>query len=80
MSKLKSFSGEGLIKLFSGLGFGVYTQKGSHIKLRRLKDSQKETLVIPNHKVIDKGTLRAILRQASKYIAIEKLNALFYSD
>ncbi len=79
MPKLKSFSGEGLVKLFQGFGFEVLNQKGSHIKLRRVKESNKETLVIPNHKIIDKGTLKAILRQASRYIPIDELNDLFYS-
>lgn len=79
MSKLKSCSGDELVKIFKELGFEVHNQKGSHIKLRRIKDKQKQTLVIPNHKVVDKGTLKAILRQASRYIDIVKLNELFYS-
>ncbi|MFH0791487.1 MAG: type II toxin-antitoxin system HicA family toxin [Candidatus Omnitrophota bacterium] len=37
-------------------------QHGSHIILRR--DNPFAQLVIPNHKELDKGTLRAIIRQA----------------
>ncbi|MDB9399219.1 type II toxin-antitoxin system HicA family toxin [Nodularia spumigena] len=45
------------------------SQKGSHIKLRRLSETRKETLIIPNYKQLDLGTCRAIYRQASKYIS-----------
>jgi hypothetical protein len=38
----------------------------------------KQTLLIPNHKVIDTGTLRAIVRQAGKYIPTEDLIQQFY--
>lgn len=79
MPKLKSLSGNELIKIFQGLGFEIYNQKGSHIKLRRIVESEKQTLVIPNHKSIDKGTLKAIIRQASRFIAAGILNDLFYS-
>jgi predicted RNA binding protein YcfA (HicA-like mRNA interferase family) len=37
-------------------------QEGSHIILRR--DDPFAQLVVPNHKELDRGTLRAIIRQA----------------
>jgi len=80
MPKLKSFSGAELVKLFQSFGFEIIGKKGSHIKLRRIKSITKETIVIPNHKIIDKGTAKAILRQSSAFISIEELNKLFYSD
>ena len=40
----------------------IKRQKGSHIILCREKPFTE--VVIPNHKTIDKGTLRAIIRQA----------------
>ena len=43
-------------------GFRVRRQSGSHVILRR--DSPFAQLVVPDHKVLDRGTLRAILRQA----------------
>jgi hypothetical protein len=49
--------------------------------LRRiLKDGTKQTLTIPLHKELDKGTIKAIFRQALKYISEDKLKPLFYSD
>ena len=54
-------------------------QKGSHIKLQRtLSDNIRQTLVIPNHKEIDKGTTKAIYRQALRYISEDKLKPYFY--
>ncbi len=80
MPRLKSFSGQELVKLFKDFGFALLSQKGSHIKLRRINEKKKETLIIPNHSNIDKGTLKAILRQSSKFISVEELNKVFYTD
>jgi len=43
-------------------GFHFKRQEGSHIVLRR--DTPFAQVVVPNHKELDRGTLRAILRQA----------------
>ncbi len=80
MPKLKSLSGIELIKIFKEQGFIVYSQKGSHIKLRRTFGNEKQTLLIPNHKFIDKGTLKAIVRQSSRYIPGDIINKIFYTD
>lgn len=44
------------------MGFYVKRQEGSHIILRR--DDPFTQIVVPNHKQLDRGTLRAIIRQA----------------
>ena len=64
MPKPKILSGEQMVKVFLGFGFEKIRQKGSHIKLRRFKNGRKQTLVVPLHKELDKGTLRAIIRQS----------------
>ena len=69
-----------IIKIFYSFGFANESQKGSHIKLARITSGKKEALTIPLHQEIDKGTLRAIIRQASKYIPEEKLNPHFYTE
>jgi len=52
---------------------------GRHVKLRRiLSDGTKQTLTIPLHEELDRGTLRAIYRQALRYIPEEKLKPHFY--
>jgi predicted RNA binding protein YcfA (HicA-like mRNA interferase family) len=81
MLKLRVLSGKEIVKIFSEFGFEIVSQRGSHVKLRRiLKDGTKQTLTIPLHKELDKGTIRAIFRQALKYISEDKLKPLFYSD
>lgn len=62
MSKLPVVSGKECVKIFEKLGFYIKRQEGSHIILRR--DNPFSQVVIPNHKTLDRGTLRAILRQA----------------
>lgn len=70
-----------MIKIFLTFGFEVASQRGSHVKLRRiLSDGKKQTLTIPNHKELDKGTLRAIYQQSLRYINEEDLHSYFYAD
>ena len=62
MSKLPVISGKGCIKALGSAGFYVKRQEGSHITLRR--DDPFGQLVVPDHKELDRGTLRAIIRQS----------------
>ena len=79
MPKLKILSGIDITKIFFEFGFEIVSQKGSHVKLRRiLTNTTKQTLTIPLHDEFDKGTLRAIFRQAVRYIPEEKLKPYFY--
>lgn len=64
MPRLKVLSGEDVIKIFSLFGFMQISQRGSHVKLRRILGSAKQTLTIPAHSELDRGTLVAIYRQA----------------
>ncbi len=80
MPKLKRLSGSDVIKIFKRFGFDEVSQKGSHVKLKRINDGISQTLTILNHKEIDTGTLRAIINQASRYIELESLKKEFYSD
>ena len=62
MSKLPSISGRACIKALERAGFVVRRQEGSHVILRRSQPFAQ--LVVPDHKELDRGTLRAIIRQA----------------
>lgn len=62
MSKLPRISGRECIKALEGAGFYFKRQEGSHIILRR--DGPFAQIVVPDHKELDRGTLRAIIRQA----------------
>ena len=61
MNKLPQVSGSDIVRALQKLGFTVRRQHGSHIIMRR--DDPFAQTVVPNHKQIDRGTLRAILRQ-----------------
>ena len=61
MSKLPQVSGSDVVRALQKLGFTVRRQHGSHIVMRR--DDPFAQTVVPNHRQIDRGTLRAILRQ-----------------
>ena len=54
------------------VGFIIKRQKGSHIILRR--DDPFAQVVVPDHHVLDRGTLRAILRQAD--LSVREFNDL----
>ena len=62
MSKLPVISGADCVKALGKVGFVVYRQRGSHVTVVR-EDPPAQT-TIPNHKELDRGTLRAIIRQA----------------
>ena len=62
MSKLPVLSGKDCIKALERTGFHFKRQEGSHITLRR--DSPFVQVVVPDHRELDRGTLRAIIRQA----------------
>ncbi len=57
MPSTPQVSGKELVKALGKIGFQVVRQKGSHIRLLRITDGQKQVLTIPNHKIIRKGTL-----------------------
>ncbi len=61
MSKLPQVSGAAVVRALQKIGFAIRRQHGSHIILRR--DHPYAQTVVPNHRQIDRGTLRAILRQ-----------------
>ena len=62
MGKLPKISGQDCVKALEQAGFYFKRQRGSHIVLRR--DDPFAQVVIPNHKQLDRGTLRGIIRQA----------------
>ena len=72
MSKLLRVSGRDCVSALEKAGFVQKRQHGSHIILRR--DEPFAQLVVPDHKELDRGTLRAIIRQAN--LTIEQFNAL----
>jgi len=81
MPKLRGLSGQDLLRILESFGFAVHSRRGSHAKLRRIgPDGEKQTLTIPLHRELDTGTLRAILRQASRYLPMVELRRHFFTD
>ncbi len=62
MSQLPRLSGRELVRALGKVGFVLKRQQGSHMILRR--EYPWAQTVVPDHKELDRGTLRAILRQA----------------
>jgi predicted RNA binding protein YcfA (HicA-like mRNA interferase family) len=58
MTKLPQASGKETVQALQKIGFAVIHQKGSHIKLSRTINNQKQTVIVPLHKVLKRGTLR----------------------
>lgn len=64
-----------------GFGFEVESMKGSHAKfVRETDEGRREVLIVPVHDPLVIGTISAIYRQASRFIAQEDLRAAFYTD
>ncbi|MCH7885427.1 MAG: type II toxin-antitoxin system HicA family toxin [Planctomycetes bacterium] len=62
MSKLPVISGQQLVKALGKVGFQIDRRKGSHMMLYRA--DPPTTLSVPDHRELDRGTLRSLLRQA----------------
>ncbi len=67
-NRLKDLSGKEIIKFLGQNGFSVQKTHGSHCKLRRVVSGCNQTLLIPNHNSVAKGTLRDIYNQISEYL------------
>jgi predicted RNA binding protein YcfA (HicA-like mRNA interferase family) len=62
MSELPRISGRACVAALLKAGFYIKRQKGSHVILRR--DDPFAQVVVPRHRELDSGTLRAIIRHA----------------
>ena len=72
MSKLPVVSGQDCVKALEKIGFYFKRQEGSHIVLRR--DDPFSQVIVPNHRELDRGTLRAIIRQAG--MSVDEISKL----
>lgn len=79
MPRLRRLSGQDVMRILQHFGFAVVSQRGSHMKLKRSVGAGSETLTVPAHRELDPGTLRAILRQASRFVPESELRPHFFS-
>ena len=61
MPKLPQISGREAVKAFGKIGYQVVRKRGSHF---RLHHPHRKPLTIPDHRMIGKGLLRRLLRDA----------------
>jgi predicted RNA binding protein YcfA (HicA-like mRNA interferase family) len=79
--KLKRLSGKEVLSILSNFGFTIHSQRGSHVKIRRTTiTGEIQSLTIVMHDELDIGTLRAIFRQACRFIPEDHLKKDFYSE
>lgn len=76
MPSLPALSGREVVSALVALSWTVAKQRGSHVVL--VKEGHFATLSIPDHLVVAKGTLRALIRAAdltvSEFVSlVEKL-------
>lgn len=65
MVHLANFSGSEVMAILQKhFGFVFISQRGSHIKLRKIGHDSAITVIIPDHSELAPGTLRNILHQA----------------
>lgn len=62
-SKYPVLKPQEIIMVLEKMGFEKVSQKGSHVKYKKLGNPTKIT-IIPQHNEIAKGTLKSILKQA----------------
>ena len=63
MSTLPHVSGRKVVQALLKIGYDKDRQKGSHIVMRQISYPYRR-IVVPDHKEVAKGTLRAIIRHA----------------
>jgi predicted RNA binding protein YcfA (HicA-like mRNA interferase family) len=62
MPPLPVISGKQALSAFSKNGWIFVSQKGSHMKM--VKEGVSYRLIIPDHKMLDRGTLRSLIRKS----------------
>lgn len=75
--KLRQLAGKHVVSIFEKFGYTIKSQNGSHIKMSR---ADSRIILIPNHHIIDKGTLKAIYNQALAIISENELQKYFYTS
>jgi predicted RNA binding protein YcfA (HicA-like mRNA interferase family) len=82
MAKLRRLSGKEVIKILESFGFEVRRISGSHhhMQLELPNITCRTTVAVHGNRVLAKGTLRSIYRQAARCIREDDLRPHFYTD
>ena len=73
MSGLPCISGREVVKALRKIGYEQDRQRGSHIVLRQTAHPHRR-IVVPDHREVARGTLRAIIRDVG--LTIDEFKAL----
>lgn len=80
-NKLRDLSGKEITKFLERNGFSIYRIRGSHCKMRRVILDNNQTLLIPLHISVDKGTLHDIYNQILEYLPeSSELKNFFFTE
>jgi predicted RNA binding protein YcfA (HicA-like mRNA interferase family) len=61
-------------------GFERVSQRGSHVKVQRATPAGRQSLTVPLHNELDRGTLHAVYRQALRFVAEAELRVHFQTE
>ena len=80
MPKLRRLGGRDVARILARHGFKIVRTRGSHATLQRVSaHGVRETLTIPLHDELARGTLQAVYRQCRKFLPESQLRAAFYT-
>ena len=68
MPKLRVLTSKEIIKFLEQQGFMIDRQRGSHAILLRSVSFSKQVLTVPVHKNLDKGTIKTLYNQISRFV------------
>ncbi len=74
---LPSISAREALRAFEKAGYRRVRQSGSHVVMQKTVGHSTNTLVVPNHPELAKGTLRAVIRKSG--MTVEEFVALLHS-
>ena len=81
MPRLRQLTARDVLRALGGFGFEVVATKGSHAKLvRRLPSGERQVLTVPLHRHLAPGTVRAVVRQAARFVPESELRPVFFTD
>ena len=81
MPRLRRLSATDVLRILHRSGFEVVAQRGSHAKLVRVSaENERQVLIVPLHRNLATGTLRAIYRQAARLVPSVALRQAFFAD
>lgn len=79
MPKLRVLKSKEIIRFLEQKNFVIDRQKGSHIVFVRTVSFSKQVLTIPKHDTLDKGTIKALCNQISRFVPETEIQELFYT-